>query len=90
MEKDGSLQGYGRPKKSICIIDPFENVLNVYRMILEEKGYEVDTALSLEEALRFCSLRSYSIIITEYFFPLEKMVNFISSLKIRPRRPIIS
>jgi PleD family two-component response regulator len=81
MEKDDSLQKYGRPPKSICLIDPFENVLNIYRIILEEKGYEVDTAYSLEQALHLCSCRSYSVIITEYFFPLEKMFDFISSIK---------
>ena len=69
------------PKKSICIIDPFKNVLDIYRIILEEKGYEVDTALTLEQALHCCSLRGYSIIITEYFFPLEKMCHFIQSIK---------
>lgn len=69
------------PKKLICIIDPFKNVLDIYRIILEEKGYEVDTALTLEQALHFCSSRSYSIIITEYFFPLEKMRHFIQSIK---------
>jgi PleD family two-component response regulator len=69
------------PKKSICIIDPFKNILEVYRIILEEKGYEVDTALTLEESLHCCALKSYSIIITEYFFPLEKMRHFIRSIK---------
>ena len=69
------------PKKSIFIIDPFKSILDVYRVILEEKGYEVDTALTLEEALHCCALKSYSIIITEYFFPLEKMCHFIQSIK---------
>jgi PleD family two-component response regulator len=69
------------PKKSICIIDPIKNILEVYRIILEEKGYEVDTVLTLEEALHCCALKSYSIIITEYFFPLEKMCHFIQSIK---------
>ena len=68
-------------KKSICLIDPIKNVLDVYRMILEEKGYAVDTAIDLEEALHGCFLNYYSVIITEYFTPLEKMHHFIRSIK---------
>ena len=69
------------PEKSICIIDPFENVLDVYRMILEEKGFTVCTFVELDQALQSCSSTAYSIIITEYFFPLEKMCHFIRSVK---------
>ena len=68
-------------KKSICLIDPIKNVLDVYRMVLEEKGYAVDTAIDLEEALHGCFLNCYSVIITEYFTPLEKMHHFIRSIK---------
>ncbi len=69
------------PEKSICIIDPFENVFNVYRMILEEKGFAVCTFAELDQALQNCSSTAYSVIITEYFFPLEKMCHFIRSVK---------
>ncbi len=69
------------PEKSICIIDPFENIFNVYRMILEEKGFAVHTFAELDPALQSCSSIAYSIIITEYFFPLEKMCHFIRSVK---------
>ncbi len=68
-------------KKSICVIEPIKNVLDVYRMILEERGYAVDTAMDLDEALHCCSLNCYSVIITEYFTPLEKMHHFIRSIK---------
>jgi DNA-binding response OmpR family regulator len=69
------------PEKSICIIDPFENVFNVYRMILEDKGFEVSTTADLDQALEWCFKTGYSIIITELFFPLEKMCHFIRSVK---------
>jgi DNA-binding response OmpR family regulator len=69
------------PEKSICIIDPFENVLHVYRMILEEKGFTVFTAAELDQAPQGFSLKNYSIIITEFFYPLEKLCNFIRSVK---------
>jgi DNA-binding response OmpR family regulator len=69
------------PEKSIWIIDPFENVLNVYRMILEEKGFAVYTTADLDQALQDNSQKNYSIIITEFFFPLGKMCHFIRSVK---------
>jgi PleD family two-component response regulator len=69
------------PEKSICIIDSFENVFNVYRMILEEKGFAISTFADLDQALQSCSSTAYSIIITEFFFPLEKMCHFIRSVK---------
>ena len=38
------------PKNSILLIDPFKNLLNAYRLILEEEDYRVETALNLKEA----------------------------------------
>jgi PleD family two-component response regulator len=67
--------------KSICIIDPLKNLLDVFRLILGEKGYEVDTVLDLEQALQHCSLKRYSVVISEYFDPPEKMLYFVRALK---------
>jgi DNA-binding response OmpR family regulator len=69
------------PDKSIFIVDPFENVLNVYRTILEEKGFSVSTGDNLDEVLQSRSLSGHSIIITEFFFPLEKMCHYIRAIK---------
>jgi DNA-binding response OmpR family regulator len=67
--------------KSVCIIDPLKNLLDVFRLILGEKGYEVDTAFDLEQALQYCSLKQYAVVISEYFAPPEKMLQFIRNLK---------
>jgi DNA-binding response OmpR family regulator len=67
--------------KSICIIEPLKNLLDIFRLILGEKGYEVDTAIDLEQALHFCSQKRYSVILSEYFDPPEKMFTFIRALK---------
>jgi DNA-binding response OmpR family regulator len=67
--------------KCICIIDPLKNLLDVFRLILREKGYEVDTVFDLEQALQHCSLKRYSVVISEYFDPSDKMLHFIRSLK---------
>jgi PleD family two-component response regulator len=68
-------------KKSICIIDPFENIIDVYRMILDEKSFEIDTGLDLEQGLQYCSSKNYSLVITDYFFPFERILSFFESIK---------
>jgi DNA-binding response OmpR family regulator len=69
------------PEKSIFIVDPFENILNVYRTILEEKGFVVSTGTDLDQVLQSGLFIGYSIIITEFFFPLEKTCHFIRMVK---------
>jgi len=55
----------------ILLIDPFKNLLNAYRIILEEENYLVETALNLKEAYELFEKRQYSVIITEYIPPFE-------------------
>jgi DNA-binding response OmpR family regulator len=69
------------PDKSIFIVDPFQNILNVYRRILEEKGFAVSTGADLDQVLQSGSFVGYSIIITEFFFPLDKTCHFIRMVK---------
>jgi PleD family two-component response regulator len=56
---------------SILLIDPFRNLLNAYRMVLEEEKYPVETALNLVEAYELFNKKQYSVIITEYIPPFE-------------------
>ena len=55
----------------ILLLDPFKNLLNAYRMILEEEKYLVETALNLKEAYELFKKRQYAVIITEYIPPFE-------------------
>jgi PleD family two-component response regulator len=55
----------------ILLIDPFKNLLNAYRMILEYEKFQVEIALNLEEAYELFKKRQYSVIITEYIPPFE-------------------
>lgn len=55
----------------ILLIDPFKNLLNAYRMILEEEKYGVETSLNLRDAYQLLKRRQYSVIITEYTPPYE-------------------
>jgi PleD family two-component response regulator len=68
-------------ENSILLIDPYKNLLNAYRMILEEEKYLVETAKSIEEAFRFLSIQQYSVIITEYILPFENTYHMIQWVK---------
>jgi len=59
------------PDNRILLIDPFKNLLNAYRIILEEEKYVVETALNLRDAYEFLNKGQYSVIITEYIPPFE-------------------
>ncbi len=59
------------PDHWILLIDPFRNLLNAYRMILEEEKYRVDMAINLKEPYEYFKKKQYSVIITEYIPPFE-------------------
>jgi PleD family two-component response regulator len=64
----------------ILLIDPFKNLLNAYRMILEEEKYLVETAGTIEDAYLLFDKRSYSVVLLEYLPPFElfqKMIQWI-------------
>ncbi|MGB7573759.1 MAG: response regulator [Thermodesulfobacteriota bacterium] len=65
----------------ILLIDPFENLLNAYRMILEEEKYRVETSLNLRDAYQLLKRRQYSVIITEYAPPFESTDYMIKWVK---------
>jgi PleD family two-component response regulator len=65
----------------ILLLDPFENVLNIYKMVLEAENYKVDTAIDLKEALSYLSKKRYSVVITEYLAPFEAVSQLIELAK---------
>ncbi len=65
----------------ILLIDPFKNLLNAYRMILEEEKYRVETSLDLRDAYQLLERRQYSVIITEYAPPFESTDYMIKWVK---------
>ena len=65
----------------ILLLDPFKNLLNAYRMIMEEEKYFVETALNLKEAYQLLGKRQYSVIITEYCPPFEATDEMIQWVK---------
>jgi PleD family two-component response regulator len=69
------------PHHRILLIDPFKNLLNAYRIILEEENYLVETSLNLEDAYELFKKRQYSVIITEYIPPFEANDDMIQWVK---------
>jgi DNA-binding response OmpR family regulator len=65
----------------ILLLDPFENVLTIYRMVLEEEGYQVDILTDLLKSSQLFSEKKYPIIIMEYFSSLEQTIHFIKEIK---------
>ena len=65
----------------ILLIDPFKNLLNTYRMILEEENYCIDTALNTKDAHSLFDKRPYSAILMEYIPPLEHLQGLIRWMK---------
>ena len=69
------------PNHWILLVDPFRNLLNAYRIILEEEKYLVDTALNLKDAYELFKNKRYSVFITEYIPPFETADDMIQWVK---------
>ena len=69
------------PEHWILLFDPFKNILNTYRMILEGEKYLVETASNSEEVFHRFSLRRYAVFVTEYVDPLEDTYRIIQWVK---------
>jgi diguanylate cyclase (GGDEF)-like protein len=69
------------PKDAILLFDPFKNLVNAYRMLLEGEKYSVETALNLRDAHHLVEFGQYSVIITEYMPPFETMDEMIQFVK---------
>ena len=69
----------------ILIVDPFKNLLDIYRMFFEMEKYSVHTALTLKEAPEKLSQDHYGVLITEFLPPFEE--TFRSLQQIRERWP---
>jgi len=69
------------PDNRILLVDPFKNLLNAYRIILEEEKYLVETALGLKDAYELIYKGQYSVIITEYIPPFETTEYMIQWVK---------
>jgi len=65
----------------ILIIDPFKNLLDIYRIFLEKEKYSVETVFNLKEASQKLSLDHYAILMTEFLPPFEETFHMLRWVK---------
>jgi DNA-binding NtrC family response regulator len=53
-------------RKKVLVVDDEKNQREIYTMILEDDGYEVTTAQSGEQALRFARESQFDLVLTDY------------------------
>ncbi len=53
----------------ILLVDDEENILTIFRLVLESKGYRVDTASTGEEALVKVGLHKYDLCLLDLNLP---------------------
>ncbi len=58
-----------RPKANVLVVDDERTVCNSCRKILTQEGYQVDIALSGEEALRKVKGNGFDVVITDWKMP---------------------
>jgi len=65
MQEEESLTTSGNQMKRILLVDNQAHVLRVMKLSLDRNGYEVDTALSGDVALRMLRETRYDVLITD-------------------------
>ena len=65
----------------ILVVDPFKNLLNIYRMFLENEQYGVETASNLTGASQKLSLEHYAVLISEFLPPFEETFHMLHHVK---------
>jgi PleD family two-component response regulator len=70
-----------RSDNSILLIDPYKNLLEAFQLLFKQLEFTVDAARTLTEAQGLLSENNYSIILSEFLFPLETCLNFWQETK---------
>ena len=68
-------------QEKLLFIDPFKNLLDIYRMFLEKEKYSVETASNLKEASQKLSRDHYAVLMTEFLPPFEEMFQMLHWVK---------
>jgi DNA-binding response OmpR family regulator len=71
----------GKTKRRILVVDDEINVCKSIRQAVESEEYEVETALSGEEALKKDEEKPYDLIITDLMMPGISGMDLLTSLK---------
>ncbi|GBD98338.1 transcriptional regulatory protein ZraR [bacterium BMS3Abin07] len=77
-------------KHNILIVDDEKNILKIASMTLKQSGYEVDTAMSSEEAIEKFNHNSFHLIISDLKLPGISGIGLLEYIKSRePDIPVI-
>jgi CheY-like chemotaxis protein len=74
----------------ILLIDDNKLGLAARKAVLEEHGYEVETATNGQEALERCAEKSFELVVTDYRMPRMNGAEFIQEFRLRDQNtPVI-
>jgi len=74
----------------ILLIDDNKLGLAARKAVLEELGYEVETATNGQEALERCAEKSFELVVTDYRMPRMNGAEFIKEFRLRHQNtPVI-
>jgi len=65
----------------ILLVDTEKNILLAYNAVLEEEGYVVEVASTVDEALQKLSVKSLAVLITELYLKGVSTINMIKQAK---------
>jgi diguanylate cyclase (GGDEF)-like protein len=68
-------------QERVLLLDPFKNLVDVYRLLLESEKYFVETARSIEEAFQKVKAARYAVVITEFFPEVKDSESLLVYLK---------
>jgi len=68
-------------ENNLLLVDPYKNLLLAYRILFEQEGLSVETAVNLKEAQRRLKDREYALVMAELFLPDPKELNFWQETK---------
>ena len=69
------------PAERILLVDTEKNILLAYNALLEEEGYVVEVASTMDEALQKLSMKSLAVLITEFYLKGVSTINMIKRAK---------
>jgi len=80
-----SVESQEHPTASILLIDDSLSIRKFVGRMLENAGYQVDTAVDGEDGLRKASAQSYRLIVTDLEMPKLNGLEVIQALRSRPQ-----
>ena len=69
------------PSQKILLVDDEPMILHLYAQILEDRGYEVDTALDGEAAWLELQIENYDLVITDNSMPKMSGMDLVMTLR---------